>query len=289
MQNESINDQSQFFSKLEELQIQRNSTLPTISPPPDKLLSVASASAAAAPVSAPAVSASPPSVIYVPTLNTTVIPSVPIVINGINRDWEYFTSRSIMVWNGSINDSNAYSQIFLNSINIPKNAKINTPYIFLKISTPANNSFKLICSQTEINDNKWNIWRPCSKELSIIAHGYIPATPWTLVVCDIYDNNIDIGKDGATIIEYNKLLNKNSTITLSNTINVEIGHQLLIKKDSTEFQITVLRILNNIIEFDGGGSGGTIIPNGVDLTGMNVCNYNMQIIILMEVKNEKNM
>jgi len=279
-QIDAITDKAAFFSQLEQLEIQRNSTLPKFT---EQQGSGSSSSIFMQDLTASPQQQQPSSssVIFVPTLNTTIQKSFPIIINSINRDWEYFTSRTLIGWSGKENvNLSKYKKIHLNSFSMPK--KVNTPtYIILKIISTANTIYEIICKQESTNC----IWIPCSKELAILEH--IPATPWTISLCDVYGNYLDIGKDGAIITEYNKLMNENYSIKITNTVNAEPGDILLIKKGKLEYKVTVLRSLNNTIEFSFIDKN---ISSTVSLEDMSVCNYSMQIILLFEAtKNEKDL
>ena len=283
-QTDPITDKAAFFSQLEQLEIQRNSTLPKFTDqqgPGSSIFIQETMAVSTQPQPSPQQQQpSSSSVIFVPTLNTTIQQSFPIIINSVNRDWEYFTSRTLIGWSGKDSDQiSKYKRIYLNSFSMPK--KVNTPpYIVLKITSTANNIYEIICKESANC-----IWIPCSKELSILE--YIPATPWTISLCDVYGNYLDIGKDGAIITEYNKLMNGNYSIKITNTVNAESGDILLIKKGKTEYKVNVLRSLNNMIEFIFLDKN---ISSEVSLQDMSVCNYSMQIVLLFEAtKNEKDL
>lgn len=266
-QQNNLTEQSDFFSKLEELEIQRNAIqpgVPSATPLPPVVTPQKS-------VATP--TGTPPSIIYVPTLKNTIKPTQPLLIHGVNREWEYFTNRTIISWKSDLTD---YSQIKVNSLCLPKLSYIH-PYINIKIKGVGDISYDIICSEDSTN-NKWTLWKPCSIELSLLTH--IPPCPWTILINDIYGQLIDIGKDGATVIEYNKLYTNKYSIKLSNTVNVTEGDKLLLKRGKIEIIIYALRVLQNEIEIDKP-------PIDEDLKGMSVCNLNMQVSILMEtIKNE---
>lgn len=264
----NLSEQSDFFSKLEELEIQRNAIQPGVATntplPPVTTPSQ----------TAPPVQGTPPSVIYVPTLQNTIKPTQPILIHGIDREWEYFTNRSILSWK---RDLTSFSQMKINSISLPTNVYI-PPYVIITIKGVGDISYKIVCYEYSKN-NKWSIWKPCSIELSVLNH--IPPSPWTILISDAFDNLIDIGKDGATVIEYNKLYTNKYSIKLSNTINASEGDKLLLKRGKIEMTLIALRVLQNEIEIDK--------PSiEEDLKGMSVCNINMQVSILLETEKNEN-
>jgi len=301
-ENKDLSEEAEFFSKLQELEIQRNAILPStgggtvvepvgpIGPigPKNTVTGISTENATAGTGAAKI-----PSIIYVPASQST-LPSKVIMINGLDRDWEYFTSRSIIQWGGEGISIGSYTQIKLSSVALPvsKFIIIDTPYLIITINGPGNNSYETVCSCSVngggvgsvgggVGNSKWSTWRPVSDNLAIIAK--VPPTPWTISINDIYGNLLDIGNDGATIIEHNRLINGKNSIKLSNTINVTEGDLLLLKKGGkNSIKIRALRVLeaSNIIEIES-------IAND-DLNGMVVCNVNLQVSILLEaVKNEK--
>jgi hypothetical protein len=294
-ENKDLSEEAEFFSKLQELEIQRNAILPStgggtvVEPvgPIGPKSTVTGTENATAGTGAGA--AKIPSIIYVPASQST-LPSKVIMINGLDRDWEYFTSRSIIQWGGDNISVGSYTQIKMSSVALPvsKFIIIDTPYLIITINGPGNNSYETVCSCSVSGVNgggggnsKWSTWRPVSDNLAIIAK--VPPTPWTISINDIYGNLLNIGNDGATIIEHNRLINGKNSIKLSNTINVTEGDLLLLKKGGkNSIKIRALRVLeaSNIIEIES-------IAND-DLNGMVVCNVNLQVSILLEaVKNEK--
>ena len=266
-QQNNLNEQSDFFSKLEELEIQRNAIqpgVPSATPLPPVVTPQKS-------VATP--TGTPPSIIYVPTLKNTIKATQPLLIHGVDREWEYFPNRTIISWKSDLTE---YSQIKVNSVCVPRLSYIH-PLIVVKIKGVGDISYEIVCRESSTN-SKWTLWKPCSLELSLLTH--IPPAPWTILINDIYGELIDIGKDGATVIEYNKLYTNKYSIKLSNSVNVTEGDKLLLKRGKIQIIIYALRVLQNEIEIDK----PTIEE---DLKGMSVCNLNMQISILLEtIKNE---
>lgn len=251
-----------FFSKLEKLEIQRNTTLPQPNTPV-KPLQFESAQ----PQQIIQPQSNGPSVIYVPNVKKA---STSFIINSLDRDWQYFTDRATIQWSGH---TNFETKISLNSIFFPESVATKTPIIFIKIDGVGNNTHEIPCHLFS-KGFTWDIWKPASKELAIMKS---IAIPWIITFHDCYNNLIDIGNDGAIISEYDKLLNNNVKIKLTGNINIDKGDYILIKKHKKTYKIRVINIVMGSFIYEVENN-----KEDINLIDGIVCNLNKQITILFE-------
>lgn len=290
---ESQMQTEEFFEKLEKFELQRSLTLPGATNATENLV-VAPAPTAALVASAPPQSAhaqshaaSAPSIFYVSAPSATAA-AIPVIINGLERDWEYFTDRSTLVWTGVPRpEGSTGTQIRLSCIALPKIVATKTPFVVIKINGAGNHSLEIVCSCTPSHSQAhappvhWDIWKPCSAEMSIIKQ---IATPWTILITDTYKNHIDIGNDGAVVTVCDKtLVDGYVCIQLSScaSINITANNELLFKRGTAEsYKFRVLQVSNKIITLD--------TKTDANLKDMTVCNLSLQISVILEIiKNEK--
>jgi len=279
--------ETDFFEKLKELELKRDlittplqeevkpPVVPTI--PENKLPFIASSS-----------KEETSTIIYVPTSSKTVLESKPILINSVERMWNYFHSRSILVWNGPM--PNNILHFYFSCLMMPKVINTITPYIIVEIEAIGNKKMEIIClcesgisENTNANINRigWDIWKPQSKSMSILKQY---ACPWTFKLFDCYRSPIDLGNDGIKIINTELLQTGNTQIYIddleTNIEDIELGNRLLIKnEDNTQVKTYVTNKVGKQFSVKGNLINS---KNGI------LCNLSKQCHILLEIYEKKN-
>ena len=267
-----IQDEDEFFKKLQDLENQRN-----LPPPPQAANTIAS------PISAPSPSTSlvpqvASSVVYLPPSTAPTRLAKSVIINGSDRMWEYFTKRSTLVWSGPIPPN--VPQVNFASLLLPKKCAELTPVVVVEITGAAGNSTETICtlSSSTTNTGVWDTWVPCGEALGQVK---ALSCPWTIKLLDNFRRPLELGEDALTIKQVARLYNGNTKITFEDHSHTNSGlckgAQLLIRCKG-DIYVTVINYdpSNNAIEVTPIGSDVAIA-----MSGAKVCNLHQQATIVL--------
>lgn len=284
-QGEEVHDiEEDFFKKLQDLETQRTLPLYTAN------------STTANPITSQSSQAPPPpfingantggtSIIYLPSSMTPTRISKPLVVNGAERMWEYFTRRSTLVWSGQIPAD--VVQLRLVSLLLPKVCSKMTPLVQLEITGAAGNSLNVVCSlastgASAASDNQcgWDTWTPCADtfgELKTLA------SPWTIKIKDTYGTPLPMGDDGFSIKQTAPLLNGNLKILFdagTDTTAIMRGSTLLVRPTSTNSKND---IYVNILNYDSTSCAAEIRQSSTALLNAKVLNIHAQPSIVLSM------
>lgn len=222
-------DEEDFFRKLQDLEQHR-----TLPPPPTPLnplftpsLPHGAGAAGAGGAAHGAGLGTGTSVVYLPSSLEPTRISKPIILNGCDRMWEYFTKRCTLIWSGPI-PSNV-SQLKLVCLLLPVHCAFKTPVIHIEVEGAAGNTIDVVCIRSSAGaragaggsggvggvggsgggDGAWDTWTPCADgfgELKSLS------CPWTIKIKDAYGNPLDMGDDGFLVKASVKLLGGNTKL-----------------------------------------------------------------------------
>jgi hypothetical protein len=263
-------DEDEFFKKLQDLETQRCLPPPVNAAPPI----ISSNTANANPNANTATTQQ--SIVYLPSALPRV--SKPVVINGADRMWEYFTKRSTLVWTGPIPANVAQAK--LTALLLPSMCSRITPLVLIEITGAAGNTIQIVCTRStcDLRGDGWETWTPCGSEsLKVLA------CPWTLKLKDHAMQPLDMGEDAFTIIKTIKLYNGNTKITLSappSTHGISKNSMLLIKSSDVSINVNVLAFDVNINAME------IAFVGDIDLVGTTVCNLSHQATIVLALTSE---
>lgn len=262
-------DADAFFSKLQDLEMTRNASLAaSLQRPPSEYITAA----ATAPV-APAPQLNTPAIVYVSSVSTKLARA--FVINGIDRMWNYFHERSVVVWSGPIPALSPGDTITvaLSCLCLPPS--VVSPFVFVDIAGATGQNVCIPCTKSSTG-SPWDTWKPVSKNVATFPP---ISCPWTVKLLDSRRRDLNLGKDDATVATAVKLFNGNTKVVLSRPYTSIKDHTLTFKS-STDSDITsrVLNVLGSELEVEGDLSM---------TSGYYVCDESAQMSLLFEVqKNE---
>ena len=201
----------------------------------------------------------------------------PIVLHGSNRMWLHIQERNILTFNGPLPDS---TQIRLSQVLLPKRISRNTPCINICIKSATDKVTDILC-HIDKEGSIWDIWKPVSHVFSYIKTF---ACPWTILLQDIFNTPLAMGKDAIKIINVKQLVNENTKIIVDRNIDLESYGQILVQIINTEGEnriekINTLHVYENQIELDGNYSW--IKANDCDSY---ICNLQAQAYIIFEME-----
>ena len=260
------NNEDEFFKKLQDLESHRAIAKPN-KPPISPLTEPSRTELRMGPEQ---------SIVYLP--NTAIPPRInkPVVINGSDRMWEYFTKRSTLVWIGPIPHSSP--NVRFEHILLPSECSAQTPVVTVNIKGAAGNSVSSICIKTSAG-NTWDTWTPCA---TVASGAYLKALacPWTIKLTDNFGQPLDMGNDAGVIATTTRLMNKNTKVTFKTPENIRKGDVLLIKKSNPDIIIKM-----KVINYDPDNMAAELPPltPPTDLTGAKVCNLHYQATMIISL------
>ena len=272
------NDESSFLRKLEDLEITRRirPDINQLQNPPIDYIPLQQ------PIpQIPQVIAAP-TVIYIPT-KTKISDLKQMIINSIDRNWEYNPKRSIFIWSGNIpNDENiklAFAGIFL-----PKIVATISPVIIIEIEGAGGKKQSILCSLNSEGPiwDKWYVIRTAdSKDTTIRPI----ACPWTIKLFDIYQNLLELGEDCHIIKSVDVLLNGNAKMILENdTDDFDNNNLFIIKKnDNIIGKYKIINKLNNMYQINCVESTNNSEKYN-HLEGAIICNISHQVTMIIEIQ-----
>ena len=201
----------------------------------------------------------------------------PIVLHGSNRMWLHIQERNILTFNGPLPDS---TQIRLSQVLLPKRISRNTPCINVCIKSATDKVTDILC-HIDKEGSIWDIWKPVSHVFSYIKTF---ACPWTILLQDIFNTPLAMGKDAIKIINVKQLVNENTKIIVERNIDLESYGQILVQLINTEGEnriekINTLHVYDNQIELDGNYSWIK-----ADNSDIYICNLQAQAYIIFEME-----
>lgn len=268
-QDDSKHDETEDFAqRLQELEMTRNAALAAsmIKPPSDPVKPGVDTKAVER---VAAVNAPMPTVVYIPSGSTKFAKSKPIIINGIDRMWNYFHERSVVVWSGPLPTFAESFTMSLNSLTLPPT--ISTPYVIVDITSATGVQVLIPCFKV-FSSHPWDVWKPVSQNVATFTPF---ACPWTIKLLDCRQQPLDLGKDGEIVDTVSKLLNGCTKITLKSktTGGLKPGHRIITGTGKKQTSKTVMHVLNNEIEIEG-----DVLP------GQIICNESAQMSLLFEAQ-----
>jgi len=277
------NDEQSFFKKLENMEIMRK-IQPDKSQIPSLPIFEPQAQESFKPQLPPQVVAAP-TIVYIPT-KTKISDLKQIIINSIDRKWDYNPKRSIFIWSGNIsNDENirlAFAGIFL-----PKIVATISPVIILEIEGAGGSKQNILCSLNSEGPfwDKWFVIRTTDSKDTTIRQ---LASPWTIKLYDVYNNLIELGEDAYIIKNVDILLNGNASMELEvPSDDLKDNNIFIIKKnDKITGKYKVLSKLNNFYQIRCIETTN-ITDFYNNLVGGIICNISAQVTMIIETaKNE---
>lgn len=265
-QEQPIADDDDFFKKLQDLETRRTLPLSATTPPytPSPTPSMPQASGT-------------PSIVYLPNAMTPPRTCKPVVINGGERMWEYFTKRSTLVWNGPIPPSTA--QISFVQLLLPVVCGSQTPLVQTEITGAAGTSINVVCMRVTNCGTGWDAWKPCTDAFGELKN---LACPWTIKIQNAMGNVLSLGDDGYTITGACRLINKHLKITIdARDDNILTGSTLFIKTQSNKY------IHAKVLNYDHNAYAVEILPEFPctidELMKARVLNYHAQACIVLSL------
>ena len=267
-------DEDDFYKRLQDLETQRSM------PPPSSAPAVPSplVSPPIQPTAPTAVAAAGPSVVYLPATASPARYHRPILINGSDRMWEYFTKRSTLVWPGPIKGSST----ILVALMLPKACAGMTPVVSVEITGAAGNSVETVCILHDTGP-VWDRWVPCGEALLKTL-----ACPWTIKLRDNFLRPLELGDDTQVVKQSVKLQNGNTKIMLEYRdplpLSMSRGMRIRLKPAgggaargaADEFDTTV-------INYDEASNAAEIPFHEAALANARVCNLHMQASLVLSV------
>jgi hypothetical protein len=267
-------DEDDFYKRLQDLETQRSMPPPSSAPVvPSPLMSPPQLTAPTAPTG---IAAAGPNVVYLPATASPARYHRPILINGSDRMWEYFTKRSTLVWPGPIKGSST----ILVALMLPKACAGMTPIVSVEITGAAGNSVETVCILRDTGP-VWDRWVPCGEALLKTL-----ACPWTIKLRDNFLRPLELGEDTQVIKQSVKLQNGNTKIMLEFRAPLQLsmsrGMRIRVKPAAGgascdgEFDTTV-------INYDETSNAAEIPFHDAALANARVCNLHMQASLVLSV------
>ena len=178
--------------------------------------------------------------------NISTSKSKTILINGIDRSWEYFRERSIIMWTGALPD---VSTIQLKCMFLPADIYVRTPVVILHIDAAGGHDVSVTFTRVQSGNaaSVWHEWKP------VVEHIPTFATPWTIKLYDYSNTMLDMGSDGVVIQDICTLSNRKTRLTFAEPFHTSVGHTLILKKPNDAKRVTcsVANIVDNSVVVDG--------------------------------------
>lgn len=269
-----------FIQRLRQLEQMRSSAIPLQMQQDQQLKHPADVSTSLQP--------NPSTVIYMPsassfaqaTPNVSVNKSKTIIINGIDRPWEYFNDRSTLTWSGQGLSQNV-SLLKLRCLFLPTTVSGNTPVVIMRIEGAGGQSIETTFTNARVGAacDTWHEWQP------IVDHIPMLATPWTIKLYDYSHSPLNMGKDGISIKAIDILSNGKAKLTVDEPGVASPGHVLSIKVPTYKetATCTVFSVLDNTLVVDGLSQSAVTAYN--ERTGSVLCNTCRQAHIVVEYTN----
>ena len=262
-------DEDNFFKKLQTLELQRGEQINIKEPTSDPL-----------PVgNQQKIQAAPPqstnTIIYMsnPSVSADTRNIKPIVLSGASRMWIHVPDRNLFIFNGPLPDS---VHIRLSKILLPKRVSNITPCINVHIKSAIDKTVDILCC-IDKEGPVWDIWKPVSNILSLIKTF---SCPWTIILNDLFNKPLEMGKDANKIISVTRLMNGNTKITVEPDCDINSFGQILIKnEDETEIHTNILHVIKNTIELPGDYSH-------IQVNNSYICNLQAQAYIIFEMEKQ---
>jgi len=266
---ESIQDEKNeddFFTKLQNLEMQRGTQINLQQPPVNSPI-----------VSSTANTVLPPThptntIIYMSnTPNADVRNTKPVVLCSANRMWVHIVDRNLMVFGGPLPDS---MNIRLSRLMLPKRVAHNTPCVNVHIKSATDKTMEVMC-QLDKEGPVWDIWKPISVSLSLIKTF---ACPWTLTLHDIFNRPLEMGQDANRITSVVKLMNGNTKITIDPETDVRPFGQIILHNDGVDTYLNTVHVIQpHTIELPGDQSH-------IKINESYICNLQAQAYIVLEME-----
>ena len=212
-----------------------------------------------------------PTIIYVPSQapTSTSWKSRTIVINGVDRQWDYFHERSSIMWPGPLS---TVSTVKLSCMLLPTFTSSITPIIFMKIVGAGQNSEEVAFVLKESSGGCWDTWMPLTDSIQALA------CPWTITLFNYQRKPLEMGNDAQSIKVATLLLDGNTKIQFSSKMDrVKKGDVISLKNTTqtdSELDSTVLNVVDDYVVLDG---------NHSQHIGYIACNTHLQVHIIIEV------
>lgn len=269
------NNEDDFFKKLQDLESHRtlpiqSNNIPLLQKQPITTVDIGSSGPLAAPAQ----------VVYLPSSTAPLRIVKPVIVNGSDRMWEYFTKRSTLIWTGPI-PSNVPS-VRLVIIMLPTLCSSQTPAVIVNITGAAGNTMTTVCVRENTGlSSGWDGWRPCCDSLSQLK---ALACPWTIKLQDTYGIPLNMGDDGSTIKQATLLRNGNLKIIFDDVFVVNNNETLLVrmyKKNDVTYNVIHYDPYNNAAELACANTS-----DAQCLVGAKVCNLGRQATIVLSFTSE---
>jgi hypothetical protein len=219
-----------------------------------------------------------PTIIYVPSQPTTTSTSWKskvTVINGVDRQWDYFHERSSTMWPGPLP---SVSTVKLSCLLLPTFISSITPIVFMKIVGAGQNSeevafvLKKPSSASASTYGGWDTWTPLTHTIQALA------CPWTINLYNYKRNPLNMGCDAQSIKVATLLVDGNTKVQFDSKLDrIKKGDIIKLKNAShtdSEIECTVVNVVDEFVVLSG---------NHSQHVGYIICNTHLQLHMIVEV------
>jgi hypothetical protein len=259
-------NEDDFFSKLQNLEIQRGNQINLQQAPVSSPL-IPSATSTVLPPAQPT-----NTIIYMSNIpNADVRNTKPVILCSANRMWVHIADRNLIVFGGPLPDT---MNIRLSRIMLPKRVAHNTPCVNVHIKSATDKIMEVMC-QLDKEGPVWDIWKPVSISLSLIKTF---ACPWTITLHDIFNRPLEMGQDANRITSVVKLMNGNTKISVDPETDVRPFGQIILHNDGVDTYLNTVHVIQqNTIELPGDQSH-------IKINESYICNLQAQAYIVLEME-----
>jgi len=241
-----------FEQKLKQLEIERNAGILNTGAPVKDPISINSTE----PLNKVQHAVLPqPTIIYVPSQPATNnnnnisnnLDSKVLVINGIDRQWDYFPFRSTISWAGNVPNT---ATLQVTRMLLPNFVASLTPIIYMEFVGAGNQRNELVFTRSsptrglDGNDSSWDIWYPIVSTMPTLA------SPWTITLYDWSHKPLDMGRDASVVKEATLTVNNFTKLILHPPMAyIKEGHSLsFTNPQANSSQINKHLVVKHIID-----------------------------------------